>query len=228
MKFLISLYTFCFIMLSGCKEVICEQEGHKGVDNLGPYVYEDCQPWYYERKPTLMVRVADADDRFGRNNTGEIIVGQLVKLFSNELDYKNNRNAIDSAITNDKGTAYFKHIEPLVYYIRSEKGCRSSFGLWWGGVDLTRLEHRRVFVSLYRSSSQIIFLNNQTNDSCFAFINDDAKPSGIGPKSIYTERRPADTNVNITVIRNMADTSIKTYKWTTNRPCGTDTTLYIN
>jgi hypothetical protein len=227
MKIQITLYTLCFILFYGCKEKICPNEGKKSSDVLGDYVIEGCKPWYYEGKPSLGVWVIDAEKNSWYTKN-DFKADQLVRIFSNESDYINNKNEIAKGITDSEGKVYFPHLEPAVYYVRSELGCRSSFGMFWGGVDLRSSAHRMVGIQLFRGSSQTIFLNNQTIDSCFAFIDKDTNALRIGPNSIHTDRRPSDTKVDITVIRNMKDTAIKTYKWTTNRPCGTDTTFFIN
>jgi hypothetical protein len=226
MKIQITLLALTALFFSSCKEVICKNEGKKGSDVLGNYVIEDCQPWYYESLPSLAVWVIDAN-RNTYFTEKDFKADQIVKLFSNESDYTNNRNEIAKGITDKDGKVFFPKLDEKIYYVRSEIGCVSSFGLGWGGVDLKGWAHRRVSIQLFRGASQTIFLNNQTNDSCFSLINNDNTPGKIGPQSIYIERRPADTDVKITVTRRMGDTTTKTYQFFTNKPCSTDTTFYI-
>ncbi|MBX2842778.1 MAG: hypothetical protein KTR26_13485 [Flammeovirgaceae bacterium] len=53
---------------------------------------------------------------------GNIQPGTSVKLYENEEDYKNEKNAIQTGKTDEKGKAKFKKLKTQAYFVKAEKG----------------------------------------------------------------------------------------------------------
>lgn len=76
-----------------------------------------------------------------RNELGNTEEGVTVTLFENEDDYKNEKNAVAEAVTDEKGIAKFKELKAISYFVLAKKGDKNNFG---GGEQTGQLEAKRI------------------------------------------------------------------------------------
>lgn len=76
-----------------------------------------------------------------RNDLGNTVDGVSVKLFENEDDYKNEKNAVAEGVTDNKGVVKFKELKAIPYFILAKKGDLNNFG---GGEETGTLESARI------------------------------------------------------------------------------------
>lgn len=73
---------------------------------------------------------------------GNFIEGASIKLFHTEDDYRNETNQIgETVLSNSKGKATIKNLQPRVYYIYVTKGDLNNIG---GGVQTDTLAEGKV------------------------------------------------------------------------------------
>jgi uncharacterized protein (DUF2141 family) len=79
---------------------------------------------------------------FVRNNLGNLEEGVSVSLFLTEEDYNNETNQVgETQVTDSKGRATFKELEPNTYYILARKGDLNNYG---GGIMTGELKEGRM------------------------------------------------------------------------------------
>ncbi|WMJ72269.1 carboxypeptidase regulatory-like domain-containing protein [Cytophagaceae bacterium ABcell3] len=77
-----------------------------------------------------------------RDELGNLTEGATVTLYKTEEDYINKENPVGSAeLTNQKGIASFKNLEPAPYFIYAEKGEMNNIER---GVQTDTLQKGRV------------------------------------------------------------------------------------
>lgn len=74
------------------------------------------------------------------NNLGNLVSEAEVTLFKTKEDYLAGTNEVVSQITNEKGVAKFKDLEPIPYFIDVRKGDKSNDG---HGAQIEALEEGR-------------------------------------------------------------------------------------
>jgi hypothetical protein len=76
------------------------------------------------------------------NELGNPEEGVVVKLYKTEKDYEDETNPVgDSILTDKKGRATFKDLEPIVYFVSAEKGKINNHG---AGIQTSSLESGKV------------------------------------------------------------------------------------
>ncbi|MFZ5998892.1 MAG: hypothetical protein ACOYW3_00150 [Bacteroidota bacterium] len=76
-----------------------------------------------------------------RNELGNTEEGATVQLFETEDDYKAEKNAVQTSVTDKKGVAKFKDLKAISYFILAKKGDKNNFG---GGEQTGKLEEKRI------------------------------------------------------------------------------------
>lgn len=72
-----------------------------------------------------------------RDEVGNTVEGATIQLFEKEDDYKAEKNAVANDVTDDKGTAKFKDIKAIAFYVLVKKGDKDNIG---GGEQIGKLE----------------------------------------------------------------------------------------
>lgn len=72
---------------------------------------------------------------------GNTVEGAQITLYKNDEDYRNETNAIDSALTDKKGRVTFKDLEPTIYFVNAEKGSMNNYG---AGIQTGTLVEGRI------------------------------------------------------------------------------------
>ena len=76
------------------------------------------------------------------NELGNTEEGVVLKLYPTEDDYKEETNMIgDSIVTDKKGRATFKDLEPIIYFVSAEKGTKNNHG---AGIQTNPLEEGKM------------------------------------------------------------------------------------
>lgn len=76
-----------------------------------------------------------------RNELGNTEEGVTVQLYETEDDYKNEKNKVAEAVTDDKGVAKFKELKAISYFVLARKGDKNNFN---GGEQTGKLEAKRI------------------------------------------------------------------------------------
>ena len=76
-----------------------------------------------------------------RNELGNTEEGATITLFETEEDYKTEKNPVAEQTTDAKGTARFKELKAISYYVLVKKGDKNNFG---GGEQTGKLEEKRI------------------------------------------------------------------------------------
>ncbi len=76
-----------------------------------------------------------------RNELGNTEDGVTVQLYETEDDYKNEKNVVAEAVTDEKGVAKFKDIKAISYFVLAKKGDKNNFG---AGEQTGVLEAKRI------------------------------------------------------------------------------------
>jgi hypothetical protein len=76
-----------------------------------------------------------------RNELGNTEEGATVQLFENEADYKAEKNAVQTVVTDKKGIAKFKDLKAISYFVLAKKGDKNNFG---GGEQTGELQAKRI------------------------------------------------------------------------------------
>lgn len=76
-----------------------------------------------------------------RNELGNTEEGATVQLFENEADYKAEKNAVQTVVTDKKGIAKFKDLKAISYFVLAKKGDKNNFG---GGEQTGVLQAKRI------------------------------------------------------------------------------------
>lgn len=76
-----------------------------------------------------------------RNELGNAEEGATVQLFENEADYKAEKNAVQTVVTDKKGIAKFKDLKAISYFVLAKKGDKNNFG---GGEQTGVLQAKRI------------------------------------------------------------------------------------
>jgi hypothetical protein len=76
-----------------------------------------------------------------RNELGNTEEGVTVKLYENEKDYNEEKNAAAEGVTDAKGIVRFKDLKAISYFILAEKDGKNNFG---GGEVTGKLEEKRI------------------------------------------------------------------------------------
>lgn len=69
-----------------------------------------------------------------RNELGNTVEGATVTLYENKEDYLSEKNGVATAVTNKKGVAMFKKLEPKKYFLTARKDKADNRG---AGESLT-------------------------------------------------------------------------------------------
>ena len=72
-----------------------------------------------------------------RDETGNIVEGASVKIFTKEDDYTKEKNAVEEGSTDAKGVVKFKKLNPQAYFILCRKGDKDNSG---GGEKISPLK----------------------------------------------------------------------------------------
>ena len=72
-----------------------------------------------------------------RDETGNIVPGASVKIFTKEDDYTKETNAIEEGTTDAKGVVKFKKLNPQAYFILCRKDDKDNTG---GGEKISPLK----------------------------------------------------------------------------------------
>ncbi len=76
------------------------------------------------------------------NELGNPEEGVVLKLYTTDKDYEEETNPVsDSVLTDKKGRATFKDLEPIVYFVSAEKGKMNNHG---AGIQTNPLESGKV------------------------------------------------------------------------------------
>ena len=76
-----------------------------------------------------------------RDELGNTVEGASVTLFENETDYKTEKNASASGVTDAKGAVKFKNQKAISYFIIARKGDKDNAG---GGEQTGKLEEKKI------------------------------------------------------------------------------------
>ena len=72
-----------------------------------------------------------------RDEVGNTVEGATIQLFEKEDDYKAEKNAVATEVTDEKGTAKFKDMKAIAFYALVKKGDKDNIG---GGEQIGKLE----------------------------------------------------------------------------------------
>jgi len=72
-----------------------------------------------------------------RDEVGNTVEGATIQLFEKEDDYKAEKNAVAKEVTDEKGTAKFKDMKAIAFYVLVKKGDKDNIG---GGEQIGKLE----------------------------------------------------------------------------------------
>src|SRR3954471_8018255 len=72
-----------------------------------------------------------------RDETGNIVAGASVKIFTKEDDYTKETNAVEDGTTDAKGVVKFKKLSPQAYFILCRKDDKDNSG---GGEKISPLK----------------------------------------------------------------------------------------
>lgn len=76
------------------------------------------------------------------NELGNAEEGVVIKLYMTEKDYEDETNIVgDSVLTDKKGRATFKELDPTIYFVSAEKGKQNNHG---GGIQTNPLESGKL------------------------------------------------------------------------------------
>jgi hypothetical protein len=76
-----------------------------------------------------------------RNDLGNTEEGVSVTLYENEEDYKAEKNAVATGLTDAKGMVKFKELKPIAYFLLARKDDKDNFG---GGEQTGKLQEGRI------------------------------------------------------------------------------------
>ena len=72
-----------------------------------------------------------------RDEVGNTVEGATIQLFEKEDDYKAEKNVVATEVTDGKGTAKFKDVKAIAFYVLVKKGDKDNIG---GGEQIGKLE----------------------------------------------------------------------------------------
>ena len=76
-----------------------------------------------------------------RDELGNTVKGATVKLYEKEDDYKEEKNHVAEAVTDEKGIAKFKELKAIAYFVLAQKDDLNNSG---GGEQTGKLEAKRI------------------------------------------------------------------------------------
>lgn len=76
-----------------------------------------------------------------RDETGNTVSSAQVYLFKSQTDYESEQNAVAMTMTDKKGIASFKKVQPQAYFILVRKGDKDNSG---GGEQTEKLTPSRL------------------------------------------------------------------------------------
>ena len=72
---------------------------------------------------------------------GNPVEGAKVTIYKKEVDYTNNQNPVDSAMTDNKGRVTFKELQPISYFVDARKDDSNNNG---EGVQISPLQEGKL------------------------------------------------------------------------------------
>lgn len=75
-----------------------------------------------------------------RDELGNTVEGATIKLFENEENYEQDKNAVATGTTDQKGVFRFRKLNAVAYFVQVKKGDKDNAG---GGEKIGKLEDRK-------------------------------------------------------------------------------------